>query len=117
MCLPLPWKLVTIHSALIALFMLTLSRRWLVTDIPFDDFYAPFFFTSGPLVYFIAWWLQHWSEHLFTAGTSVMVTWDVIPGCVCLVLGGIQWYWMGRLWMRFRRSRAVAATITGLTNR
>jgi hypothetical protein len=32
--------------------MFALWKRWFITDIPFDDFYAPFFFTSGPLVYF-----------------------------------------------------------------
>ena len=49
MHLSLPWKLVSIHSTLILLFMFTLWRRWFLIDIPFDDFYAPFFFTSGPL--------------------------------------------------------------------
>ena len=52
MTLSLPAKLVILHSALIVLFMLTLWNRWFLTDIPFDCFYAPFFFTSGPVVYF-----------------------------------------------------------------
>ena len=90
MSLSLPWKLVVLHSALIALF--TLWKRWFITDIPFDSFYAPFFFTSGPLVYFVAHFLQLWSGHLFPADASVFLPWDVIPGVVCLILGGIQWW-------------------------
>ena len=109
MHLSLPWKLVSIHSTLILLFMFTLWRRWFLLDIPFDDFYAPFFFTSGPIVYFIAWWLQHWSEPLFPVGTSAMMSWNLVPGCVCLLLGGVQWYWIGRLWMWSQRSRVVGA--------
>jgi len=79
MRLSLPWKLITIHSMLILLFMFTLSRRW----------------------------FSHWSEAFFPAGTSVMVPWNLIPGCVCLLLGGVQWYWIARLWMWSGRSHVV----------
>jgi hypothetical protein len=105
MRLSFPWKLVIIHSGLILLFMFTLWNRWFVTDIPFDCFYAPFFFTSGPLVYSVAHYLQHWSEHLFSPDASVFLPWDLVPGVVCLILGGVQWWCIGHLWLRFRRRK------------
>jgi len=121
MRLSLPWKLVVLHSALIVLFMFTLWNRWFVTDVPFDCFYAPFFFTSGPLVYSIAHYLQHWSEQFFSSDASVFLPWGVVPGVVCLVLGGIQWWCIGRLWLWFRRRRSSQTVFhghtTGLTNR
>ncbi len=113
MSLSLPWKLVVLHSALIALFMFTLWKRWFITDIPFNSFYAPFFFTSGPLVYFVAHFLQLWSGHLFPADASVFLPWDVIPGVVCLILGGIQWWGIGRLWLWFRTRRLSHASPHG----
>ena len=105
MKLSLPAKLVILHSVLIVLFMFTLWKRWFITDIPFEDFYAPFFFTSGPLVYFVAHYLQLWSEQFFPAHASVFLPWDIVPGVVCLILGGVQWWFIGRLWLWFRARR------------
>jgi len=105
MHLSLPWKLVVIHSTLILLFMFTLWNRWFITNIPFDCFYAPFFITSGPLVYSIAHYIQHWSEQFFPAHDSVFLAWDLVPGSVCLILGGLQWWCIGWLWLRFHARR------------
>jgi hypothetical protein len=105
MTLSLPAKLVILHSVLIVLFMFTLWNRWFLTDIPFGCFYAPFFFTSGPVVYSIAHYLQHWSERFFPTGASVFLPWDLVPGTVCLILGAVQWWFIGRLWVWFRTRR------------
>jgi hypothetical protein len=71
MKLSLPWSLVVLHSALIVLFMFTLWNGWFVTGVPFDCFYVPFFLASGPTVYSIAHYVQHWSEHFFSSAASV----------------------------------------------
>src|SRR5258707_537097 len=113
MKLSLPWTLVLLHSAFIVLFMFTLCNRWFLTHIPFDCFYAPFFLTSGPLVYSIAHYIQHWSEHFFSADASVFLRWGVVPGIVCLILGGIQWWCIGRLWLWFRTRRRRHAFVHG----
>src|SRR4030095_393457 len=86
-----PYPLLIIHTALILLFMFTLSQRWFLTDVPYDCFYLPFFLVSGPLVYFIAHFAQHASEVL-VGPDQVMSAWNVVPGIVCLVLGGLQWF-------------------------
>lgn len=85
--------------------MFTLWRGWFLTDTPYDCFYLPFLLTSGPIVYFVAHYLQHFSEHLFPPSHSVMLPWNVVPGLVCLVLGGIQWWLIGHLWLRFRERK------------
>ena len=113
MTLSLPSNLVILHSSLIVLFMFALRNRWFVTDIPFESFYAPFFFTSGPVVYFVAHFLQLRSEQFFPAHASVFLLWDVIPGVVCLILGGIQWWCIGRLWLWFHMRRVSHASSYG----
>ena len=121
MKLSLPWSLVVFHSALIVLFMFTLWNGWFVTGVPFDCFYVPFFLASGPLVYSIAHYVQHWSEHFFSSDASVFLPWGIIPSVVCIILGGIQWWCIGRLWLWFRTKRLRHAfpdgTETGLTSR
>ena len=82
--------------------MLTLWRGWFLEDTPYDCGYLSFLLTSGPIVYFIAHYLQHFSEHFFPPIHSVML---VIPGLVCLVLGGIQSWLIGHLWLRFREEK------------
>ena len=118
---PLPWRLVIIHSALILLFMFTLWKRWFLTDIPFDCFYVPFFLVSGPLVYYVAHYIQHLSEPFFPADTSLMLPWNLVPELVCFVLGGVQWWFVGRLWLWWRSRRSYVGPpewhAIGLTNR
>ena len=109
----LPLKLVVVHSALILFFMFTLSQRWLLTDIPFDCFYVPFLLVSGPLVYFVAHYAQHYSEHFFSPDASVFLPWGVVPGLICLVLGGLQWWCIGRLWLSLRARRSHHTLLHG----
>jgi hypothetical protein len=109
----LPWRLVILHTVLMPFFMFTLWKRWFVTDIPFDCFYVPFFVTSGPLVYFVAHYFQHFSERFFSADASVMLPWNLVPGLICLILGGIQWWLVGRLWIWWRSRRLHIAVADG----
>ena len=86
--------------------MFTWERGWFLTDIPYDCFYRPFFLVSGPVVYFFAHSLQHYSEQFFTP-EQVSISWNAVPGVTCLILGGLQWWLMGRAWIWFRqRTRA-----------
>jgi len=115
MTLSLPWKLVVLHSALIVLFMFTLWNRWFLTDIPFDSFYAPFFFTSGPLVYFIA----QLSPALVGAVLSQSrLRVPAVGHCSwsrLLDSRRMQWWCIGRLWLLV--SDEGAWDTRGLTSR
>ena len=99
-----PYRFLIIHTVLILLFIFTLSQRWFLTDYgPYDCFYLPFFIVSGLVVYFVAHFAQHASEVLFTSN-QVMLAWNLVPGTICLVLGGFQWW-------------AVESFLTGLRKR
>jgi hypothetical protein len=101
-----PYRLLIIHTALILLFMFSLSQRWLLTNIPYDCFYFPLFIVSGPVVYFIAHLVQHALESFFTPD-QVMIAWNVVPGTVCLILGGVQWWAVELFFMGVRKRRGI----------
>lgn len=89
-----PYILLVLHTVLILLSMFCLSQRWFLTPLPYDCVYLPFLIVSGPIVYFVAHYVQHASEIFFNTD-QVMIAWNVLPGMICLVLGGIQWYFIG----------------------
>src|SRR5882724_8727538 len=86
-----PYRLPIIHTALILLFIFTLSQKWFLTNTPYDCFYFPFFIASGPIVYIVAHFAQHVSEGFFTPD-QLMISWNLAPATVCLILGGVQWW-------------------------
>ena len=85
-----PFRLAAVHTVLILLFMGTLSQRWFLCDTPYDCSYVPFLLASGPFVYVLAHMAQHRAEVFFTP-EQVMIAWNLVPGLICLVLGGAQW--------------------------
>ena len=101
----IPLRLVAIHTVAVLVFMFTLYKKWFLTDSPFDCFYVPFCVVSGPVVYFIAHYAQHASERLLSP-EQVMISWDLVPGTVCLILGGLQWWFIGRVWLWGRQKVA-----------
>ena len=98
--------LVTVHTVLVLGFMLISSRR-LFASIPFDCVYEPYFWLSGPIVHTVAHAVQHLVEGWFLP-EHLMLAWNVVPGLVCLILGGIQ-YWLLESWFIRRRRRALAS--------
>jgi hypothetical protein len=99
-----PVRFLTIHKILILFFMVALSQKWFLTSIPYDCFYLPFLIVSGPPVYFLAHYAQHYSEGFFTA-QEIMITWNLVPGIICLIFGGFQWVVIEYLLIKFWESR------------
>src|SRR5215204_1485824 len=99
-----PLRFLTIHTILILFFMFALSQKWFLTSIPYDCFYLPFFVVSGPPVYFLAHYLQHFSERFFTP-QEVMITWNLVPGMICLIMGELQWLLVEYLLTNFWKNR------------
>jgi hypothetical protein len=90
-----PYRLLIINTALILIFMFTLERGW--TDFgpfPFDCMYPPFLLISGPIVHVVAHGVQHRMDRYLSPGDlgTIRLVWNVVPGSVCLILGGIQWW-------------------------
>jgi hypothetical protein len=74
-----------------------LALYWSWTDFtpqPYDCVYIPYLFISGPVVYGIGHVAMHRVDPLIAVDDteSVRLAWNLIPGSVCLVLGGIQWW-------------------------
>jgi hypothetical protein len=110
-----PFRLLILHTALILVFMLALMERW--TDFgpyPYNCVYPPYFFISGPLVYGVAHCIQHAFDPWLWPGDldSIRLAWNLIPGSICLVLGGVQWWLIEVVYLRLRR-RSSKPTGTG----
>ena len=98
-----PYRLLWIHTVLVIFFMFAWTQRWFLTDIPFDCFYGPLFFVSGPVVHTIAHVLEHWSERHILPDAGLWFHWNLVPGVTCLLLGGLQWWGIETVWMRIRK--------------
>lgn len=77
---------------------------------PVDDVYVPFAFVPGFPVHLLGYMLGGWVDHAFRSDLLTMMSFNtfsiltlvIIPGVVCLLLGTLQWYLLGRLWLRLR---------------
>ena len=108
-----PYRLAIIHTILILLFMFTYSQRLFLPDPQMECIYEPYGWVSGPLVYdFMAHPIQHLAEDHLPPGTGVVVAWGIVPGIVCLVFGGLQWWGIElfglKIIRKLKRSRSVS---------
>ena len=100
-----PFRLLIIHSVLILAAMFALLGRW--TDfgpLPFDCVYPPYIFLSGPIVHAAAHSVQHAFDSFIATDdvNSIRLAWNLIPGSVCLILGGVQWWLIESGYQRIR---------------
>jgi hypothetical protein len=112
-----PFRLLIVHTALITAFMLALLAGWtdFLCPMPYDCVYPAYLFISGPFVYGVAHGIQHEFDPLMAPDDvrSIRVAWSLIPGSVCLVLGGVQWLLIEVVYLRIRRRRS-GTTATGV---
>jgi hypothetical protein len=109
-----PYRLPIIHTVLILASMLALLAGWTdFSPFPFDCVYPPYFFLSGPIVHAASHVAQHSFDRCLSPGDvhSIRLAWNLIPGSVCLVLGGVQWWLIEVVYLRIRR-RASGTTVT-----
>jgi hypothetical protein len=104
-----PYRLLIVHTALILVFMLTLYVGWTdFTPQPYDCVYLPYLVASGPIVYGVGHVAMHHVDRLISVDdtATTRIAWNLIPGGVCLLLGGMQ-YWLiesAYIWLRQRSS-------------
>lgn len=106
-CFEPPNRLLIIHTLLLLVFMITLSQKWFLTNVPYECFYVPFFVVSGPVVYLLAHTMQHLSEMFFTSDQKTII-WTIVPGTVCLVFGGLQWWIIESLFVNRRKTKSLS---------
>jgi hypothetical protein len=76
----------------------------------FDDVYWIFLFVPGMHIYqlgrYIAYAIAHSLEAIMSFHLASLFVLVIIPGIVCLLIGTLQWYLLGRLWQRLRPNTA-----------
>jgi hypothetical protein len=101
-----PFRLLVIHTVLILASMLALFWDWTdFTPQPFDCVYLPFLLFSGPIVYGVGHVAMHGVDPFIAVGDTeaIRMAWNLIPGFVCLILGGIQWWLIESAYIFLRR--------------
>lgn len=88
-----PLWIVAVHSGLVVL--LALLSPWLVAPPPYDDVYPCFLCTTGPIYFYAAkfsFWLAPTMEPYLPPRLFGYLLIVYLPGFVCLIFGGAQWY-------------------------
>jgi hypothetical protein len=101
-----PYRLPIIHTVLILVFMLALYVDWTdFTPQPYDCVYLPYLLLSGPIVYGVGHIAMHRVDSLIPVDdtATIRIAWNVIPGSVCLILGGVQWWLIESIYSRLQR--------------
>jgi hypothetical protein len=64
------------------------------TPQPYDCVYLPYLILSGPIVYGVGHTAMHRVDLFISVDdtATIRTAWNLIPGIVCLMLGGIQWW-------------------------
>lgn len=100
--LPYRWLLVSSHTLLLAgSLVIAPVYIMLVKGSIYGDVYIPYAFVSGVHIYWPAQYLCSWvgsllrSEYYSYATSVILIV--LMPGLICAVVGGLQWYTVGLL--------------------
>jgi hypothetical protein len=110
--LSLPVSLVISHTGLLLLCAALAPTGVFVDDPPFDDLYLGYYLfpgihlyiLSGQIVRLLGPLCQHMSDWW---GDVFYII--IFPGVVCIILGGAQWFLIGKAaqWIRAHRAQTV----------
>lgn len=107
----LPVKLVVIHTLIIVAAMALYPTGIFISQPPFDDVYIIYVIAPGIHIYMLGLAL---SAYLFPLFSTVMSRYAAsvlcivfIPGLTGIIVGGLQWYFIGKLILLFRRERQM----------
>ncbi len=107
--LTLPVKLVVVHTFIILVSMALYPTGIFIPSIPYDNVYMIYYLVPGIHIYMIGvqishqlfpWLLTKMSQH--SASVLCIV---FIPGVVGIFVGGLQWYFIGKMILLFRKER------------
>jgi hypothetical protein len=110
--LSLPVSLVISHTALLILCAALAPTGGFFGDPPFDDLYLGYYLFPGIHLYFLAGQivrlLEPLCQHMSDWWGAVFYI-VVFPGVVCIILGGAQWFLIGKAvqWIRAHRAQTV----------
>ena len=107
--LSLPVKLVVIHTLIISVAMALYPTDIFIPDAPYDDVYIIYMLVPGFHIYMIVVQLSHqlfpWLLTKMSHYTASVLCIVFIPGVVGIIIGGLQWYIIGKMIVLFRGER------------
>lgn len=109
----LPIRFAALHTALISGLTATYPTG-LFTLVPYDDVFVAYVAVPGFHIYVPSAMFAHslwpWLQTVLPYRSASLTCIVFIPGTLGLILGGIQWYMIGRVvvWYRQRRERLAA---------
>ena len=115
--LSLPLSLVMSHTILLLICVALFPTGIFFDEPPFDDLYFGYFLFPGVHLYIVAGKiiepLQPLVGRMSPGYWGAIVYLVILPGLVCAVLGGVQWYLIGKIveWLREGRMRRIAQAV------
>ncbi|HEX8369244.1 MAG TPA: hypothetical protein VF604_11940 [Pyrinomonadaceae bacterium] len=107
--LSLPAKLAAIHTLIISASMALYPTGIFIPGMPYDDVYIIYLLAPGIHIFMIAMLLSHqlfpWLLMIMSPRAASVLGVVFIPGLVGIIIGGWQWYFIGKIILLFRRER------------
>ncbi|HEX9959643.1 MAG TPA: hypothetical protein VGB00_01760 [Pyrinomonadaceae bacterium] len=107
--LSLPAKLVVIHTLIISAAMASSPAAIFIPAAPYDDVYIIYMLVPGIHIFMIgiqiSLQLFPWLSAIMSPRAASVLCVVFIPGLVGIILGGLQWYFIGKIILLFRRER------------
>jgi hypothetical protein len=95
-----PGKLVVVHTLIILAAMALYPTEIFIPAPPFDDIYSIYFLVPGLHIMLIGMQVSHllfpWLLTLMSHYAASILCIVFIPGVVGIILGGVQWYFIGK---------------------
>jgi hypothetical protein len=104
--LSLPIKLVVVHTFIILVAMALYPTDIFIPDAPYDDIYTIYVFVPGIHIYMIGVKLSHqlfpWLLTKMSHYSASVLCIVFIPGVIGIIVGGLQWFVIGKIIVLFR---------------
>ena len=120
--LTLPVKLVVIHTLIILVAMALYPTDIFIPNAPYDDVYSIYVFVPGIHIYMIGVQLSHqlfpWLLTKMSHYAASVFCIVFIPGVVGILVGGLQWYLIGKaiIFIRGENKIQLRKGRKGITN-
>lgn len=107
--LSLPGRLAAIHASIIAAAMALFPAGLFIPAAPYDDVYLIYIFVPGIHIFWIGIYLSHslfpWLRAIMSPSAASILCIIFIPGLVGIIVGGLQWYFIGKIILLLRGER------------
>ena len=104
--LSLPARLASIHTLIILAAMALYPTGIFISEPPYDNVYTIYVLVPGIHIFMLGLQLSHllspWLLMLMSRHAASILCVVFIPGAVGIIVGGLQWYFIGKIILLFR---------------